>query len=515
MAPYDILELILKVLTNDLLFCCFIVLNILYFIFKQIEWIYQSKTTKRKAALHSGKETNRRNKEPSLHHNQPHDVNTNVTLHSTGSLTECILERSTSPRNVAKMNAEDPTSTKAAARNVRRKVISTSEHFAGNFPISISIGDDNGDLKVDEIKIIVKRQLTNFQEIEQLLKPLFSTSLTTNSCKALECVDMKPMQGPDHQALMSYTNRPIINISKLRMYYLRKFLENVMMANPPIVQRSAQMYTEDCQIPPEQKSFSVSQERFIDSNRLELNPRLKSDIPVLNMAPPHLDFDYDSLMVNDKIKSPKKTHAIMGYSFDNLRKIPSPIGHRIYTKKLDPRRNFKRSKRHSEKDTDLPIGTLVRFGKKVVQDLSPEVCIDKSPKPNQIHSLEFGIMEGTEVGGSKFPTTNKINKIEVVEENGGNETVVVQLRATPHVTHHINTKLQQKPRILSYSKYEDVPTPRVKLVPYSCSDRDTTEVSDFRFSDVFATVKRLLVRTTEPSQPQRGEWRSKTRRKDP
>ncbi|XP_040270260.1 uncharacterized protein LOC120986040 [Bufo bufo] len=442
-----------------------------------------------------------------------------------GSLKKCILEMPTSPGNVPKMTSEDTTTSKSTALDVNPKEMTSRLQF-GTMPSTyLIIGDDNGDLKLYEMKITVEHQNSILQQIKQLLKQLASQPIPNNS----NSWEPSHMAELDHQAQpISSVKWPVIYASKLRMHFRGKILENAMMAFPQIVQRSVQIYHESCQIPPKLKAISVSTEPFMDINWPELTPSMKTDIP--NVTPSSLNLD--SLMVNDQIQ---KSMIItpMGYSSDNLtRKVPSPIGYKSYFKKLASSRNFKRSKRTSRKETDLIIGTILHLGRKILQALSPEVCIDKSPQKVmksstqndkiQNYFLQPGTMEGVVIARSKLQSTNTM---EITKENESNGITFSQSQMPPHVTSHIYTNPLQEPHVSSFNLVDDqeVPTEMLKKVTYLSSDGKTStqcfhctdprKMSTFRCPQVFTSIKRFLLVALKLSHPQIRLPRGRTTRK--
>ncbi|XP_075711415.1 uncharacterized protein LOC142748183 [Rhinoderma darwinii] len=592
------LDNIHKVLTYDPVTFSFIAWNIIY---KLFEWAYSSKNTKKKCALQSKKEINCASckyKEPSSQlsksfhktssqHNQPLDfqnVQTNMASYSATmkrSFNQCILGGSTSPRNVPKMTAVDTVTTMSTVPDVKTNEITVNMHCVTKSPAYLVIGDDDCDLKLYKMKITNEHQLSILQQIKQLLKLLSPPIPNTNACECQQSEIMKHMAGlePQRQPISSL-KWSVINVSKLRIHFLRKILENIMMAFPKIVQRSVQMYNDSCPIPPKWKDFSVSTEPSMYSNGPEMTPKIR---PVPSVGPVCLTLNYDSLM--DQIQRSKKTTettrcdisvvspkaettedsvdikrepqansslnvsqintdcmavsntdqiydtSTMGYSSNSQ---ASSIGHKSYYKKVASSTNFKRSKRPPRKETNLPISSILHFGMNTVQALSPEVCIDRSHKrikntttsnyKKQDYFQEPVIPKDSEVVRSKIQTKNKM---KVIEEQESNEIPIPNTEMPPDVTCHVYSNPLHELHSIPYSLVDDqsASTTMVRGVIYSCSERktstprfhytDPSKTSTFKFPDVFATFKRFLLKTMEPSYPQRKQRKGRRRKKEP
>lgn len=440
-----------------------------------------------------------------------------------GSFKKGVQGRAASSRNVPKIT-EDTSTSKSTALDEKTDKMTSSKHFETKSPTYMLIGADHGDLKLCEMKIRNEHQLSVLQECQQLFAP----PSPTKSREPQESGKIIHMPKFEHQGQpISSLKWSVIDVSKFKMHLLRKILENVMKAFPKIVQRSVQMYNESSQIPPRRKCFSVCSGPSMDSN---VTPRFKSDIPVSELRPLCLNLEANFLTVHDQIERSKKTTPTRGYSLNNIiTRAPSPVGHKGHYRKLASRIHFKRSKRPSRKDTDLPIGNFLYLGINIVQILSPDVCINKSPRqmknsatPNykrQSHFLDSGIMEG-----AKVQTTKEKNKLEVKEKYESNGIIIPKPQKPPHVTSHVYSNPLQEPNVVfqSLEDGEKIPTMMVREVTYSCSDgktstrlfhcTDLSKTSTSRILEVFKSFKRFFLKTMEPSYPPRTLRRSRSTR---
>lgn len=509
----EFLDLIHKVLTYDPVILSIIAFSIIY---KLFEWEYLS-SSKKKTDLESEKESTcivRKNKEPSSHRNHPlhlQDVQTNTASYSQmkGSFKKGIQGRATSSQNVPKIT-EDTSTSKSTTLDVKTDEMTSSKHFGTKSLTYMLIG-------ADEMKIRDEPQNSALQECKQLFSP---PSLT----KSRETMNMPELEHQGHH--ISSLKWSVIDVSKIKMHLLRKLLENLMKAFPKIVQRSVQMYNESIQIPPRQRGFIVCSGHSMDSNELDITTRFKSNILVSDVRPLNLNLDASFLIVNDKIQRSMKTTPTMGCSLNNIvTKVPSPIGHKGHYRKLPSRINFKRSKRPSKKDTDLPTGNFLYLGMKIEQVLSPDICINKSPKQMKnsetpkykSHFLEPGIMEGAEVTRSKLQTTKANNKLEVTEKYENYGIIIPNPWRPPHVTSQVYSIPLQKPNL---EDGKNIPTMMVREVTYSCSDgktsaplfhcTDPSNTSRSRLLEVFRSFKNIFLKTEEPSHPPRRLRRSRS-----
>ncbi|XP_072000664.1 uncharacterized protein [Engystomops pustulosus] len=374
-----------------------------------------------------------------------------------GSFKKCMQGRSASPRKAPKMTTKDTFTSTPTGLHVEREEMTSNKPL----PTSTHIGEDNGNLKVYKIKVTVQDQLSVLQKV---LKQLFPPPITTigNSWKTQ--ASWNTMQRPNQ--------RPIINISNLKIHFLRKIFEIMTMAYPEIVQRSVQIYNERVQTPPTQIDSCVSTEPSMDNNRPILIPRLERDILV-----------------------PNRYHS--------------------YYKKIASSTRFKRSKRPTRKETILPIGNFLHLGKKIILVLSPEVCIDKSPKPSkknttpndkrQNHLLEPEIMEGTVVTRSTLEASDTKNKFEMTEDH--------ENKVSPHVTGHSYSSPRQEGNVSSSLK-DDHRKPTITVLDsYShrnvstilFNSNEPSKASTFRFCTMFRCLKRCLLK----------QWSRVVAREDP
>ncbi|XP_077119347.1 uncharacterized protein LOC143775278 [Ranitomeya variabilis] len=327
-----------------------------------------------------------------------------------------------------------------------------------------------------------------------------------NKCPACKNKELSPRLPPrieEEKHSISPIKSPFRNVSKLKMHFLRKIFENLMISFPKIVQRSVEMYNKSCQISPNCKGFSLCTEPYMGHNGSKLAPKLKRDIPLQNVTP-----------------SPKKTIAATEYCSNTVpRKVPLPIAHKSYYKKSALSMNFRRSKRESSKGTDLPIGTILHFGIKIKQTLSPAICIDKSHmeiKNNrttnykiQKHILESENIEGSAVERTKLQTTDINNKVKGIEKHESNGITIPKSQDS-QITKHIYCNPLQEPHFLPNALVDDqhVSTGLVREVIYSCSTGKTSTrrfhrtVSDkpsiVRLHEAFICFKRFFVNITKP-----------------
>ncbi|KAM4035274.1 uncharacterized protein ACNLHF_014429 isoform 2-T3 [Anomaloglossus baeobatrachus] len=517
------LDNIHKVVIYNPVALSYLAFNIIH---KLFEWPYSSKKIKGKTTLPFKKETKCpacKKKEPSsqlptiLHKTRFHSNQflrlQNVQINMVSYLAtkklhfkDCAPGR---PRKSAsswiqpEMIPIDSVTDKSTALNVK-----TGNKYFRSMSPSLFLGLDD-EMKQYGLKTHDEQQISNVQQTKELSNDLFSPPVPTNSnfWEHQEYGELKHMPGVDLQEqTRSPIKSPLGNVSKLKMHFLRKIFENLMMSYPKIVQRSVQAYNENCQISSNWKKFSVPTQPYLDYNAPERTPKLKSDTPVQNVTP-----------------LSKNTIAVMGYCSNTVpEKVPLPFTEKSNSKKL---KSFKRSKRQSRKETDLPINTILHFGIKTMQTLSPDICIDKSHieitnrtanYKIQNPFLEPGIKEDLVVERSK-QTTNINNKLKEIEEDESNDITIPKSQERPitGVTSHICANPVQEPHVSSNSLVDDqcLSTKMIKKVTSSCSEGKTstrplhTTVSDntsiFRHPVSFNSFRTFLLNTIMPNPHQR------------
>ncbi|XP_056425209.1 uncharacterized protein LOC130366867 isoform X2 [Hyla sarda] len=506
----DILNNIQKVLIYDPVTFFFIAVNIIY---KLFVWAYLSEKTTRKTNLQFMNCITCKNKEclryvePSLRQGQSlniHNVQTSGALKSATmkrSIKKCILGRSVPPENVFKVTTGDTLTSKSAALNVKTDEMKKSKSTKATSTYKRTI---DGHLKLNE---------TKFKEINQLLVP----PVSTNSQGTQESGQMINMPGLENQEqTISSQKWSVINVSKLRIHFLRKFFENLTMTFPEIVQKSVQMYNESAKLPTRKESINASKEN-INNNGSELIPRTKNDTHVLSLGPLCLNVHSDFLTVNNQIQRSKMTIPTMGYCFNDIAiNALTPIQERNYNTVM-LKTNFKRWKRPYKEETDLPIGNLLHIGIiKIIQTLSPEVCIYKSSQqiknsiPLQLKKetdfLEPGIKKDGKVPKSKLQTPKTKNKMEIIESN---RVIFSKAMMPPHVTSDDYSNSLQEPKLIYNSKVDgNIPITMVRENIHLCPDEnistqlfqwtDPRETSTARLPEVFTSFKSFLLKTMKP-----------------